>query len=299
MTALILAAAALFALVSPGKPGSTSSAAPPRADSQTPPLPSATAPPPPGTLLLPLPSAPRSPPPSVPSQTGPAPPPPRPVDLTNWRLTLPKAAGGGSDDAATVDAASSPPWLVRGPDGSLRFWAPVNGATTSKSDRPRTELISQNSFTVGTSRHTLSASMAITQATPAGNRDVVIGQLHGADNIKSIAFALMHYDGGTVRLAVKRTRHGSASDILPILTGVPIGARFDYTITDPGNGTIAATATYAGVTKQVVTPIPQTFRNAAVRFQAGAYQQDAVRGGDQDGIRLTYFTLREAPGGGP
>jgi hypothetical protein len=247
-----------------------------------------------------LPEEPALPIPTAPSVAAPAPittPPPAPtgpVSLAGWKLTIPEASEKGT--AANINPAkSSSPWLTRGSNGSLKFWAPVNGATTPNSQHPRTELDSLNNFKAGTGSHTLRASLSVAQA-PSGNQDIIIGQIHGADDISSVPFVMLHYDAGTIKVVMKQAQSGSTSDKFPLITGVPLGSRFDFTISDPGTGNLVFTATYGSNTKKVTTAIPDPFKGATVRFQAGAYQQG--EGGDgsaSDGARVTFYTLSEGP----
>ena len=226
--------------------------------------------------------------------TGPNPSSGEPVDLEGWKLTLPEA--GEKGHAASVSpASSSAPWLTREDSGGLTFWAPVCGATTPNSEHPRTELVSLNNFKAGTSgQHTLTASVAVSQA-PAGNQDVIIGQIHGADDISSVPFVMLHYTAGQVRVVVKEKQSGSTSDKYTLLTNVPLRAWFDYAISDNGDGTVTFSAT-SGTTGRFTIPIPEPFRGATVRFQAGSYQQ-----GDPsedtapapNGALVTFARLRE------
>ncbi len=215
-----------------------------------------------------------------------------PVALGGWKLTLPVAGPRGT--AAGVDPAQfSPPWLTEEPGGGLSFWAPANGATTAHSAHARTELNSLDNFPAGTRPRTLTASLSVAQV-PAAGQDVILGQIHGADSIKSVPFVMLHYRGGTVYVVVKRQQSGSAADRYALLPGVPLGARFDFSIRDNGNGTYTFTATYGQQAASRDAPLPAAFRGATVRFQAGAYQLSSAAPGtaaDGDGARVTFYSL--------
>lgn len=219
-----------------------------------------------------------------------------PVALSGWKLTLPVA--GRKGDAAIVDpAASTPPWLVVDADGGVSFWAPVAGSTTAHSTHARTELDSLDPFTAGSGRHVLTASVTVTQL-PKEKPDVIVGQIHGSDAISSIPFVLLHDDGGTVGVVVKHQRSGADADQLPLLTGVPLGTPFAFTITDNGDQTLTFTATSDGRTATASARVPSAFLGAPVRFQAGAYQQaDSAHGGSgpDDGARVTFHALTIGP----
>ncbi len=231
-----------------------------------------------------------------PAPTTVAPPPSGPVTLSGWKLTLPVL--GGKGHAATVDpAVPTPPWLVPERDGGLTLWAPVAGSTTPHSRHTRTELDSLTSFHAGVGRHLLSASVTVTQL-PRAKPDVILGQIHGADALSSVPFVMLHDDGGQVVVVVKQTRTGPDSARLPLLTDVPLGARFDFTIADNGDGSVTFTATRDGRTATAGTAVPAAFRGASVRFQAGAYQQaDSTggRGASDDGARITFHSLLVGP----
>jgi hypothetical protein len=215
------------------------------------------------------------------------------VDMTGWKLTLPSAGKDG--DAAILEPAKlSPPWLTQDAGGGLTFWAPVTGATTANSDHPRTELDSLHNFQVGRGRHALLASVSVTQV-PTKKQDVIIGQLHGADDISSVAFVMLHYTGGSIKVVVKKSEDGSDATTYPLLTGVPLSVRFDYSIRDNGNGSLTLGARYGDKVASVDVRIPDDFKDATVRFQAGAYQlgKATKQAALDDGARVTFFGLSE------
>jgi hypothetical protein len=231
----------------------------------------------------------------VPVLPGPAP--GRSIDLTGWKLVLPEVGPTG-DAASITPAVVFPPWLVRQPDGTLRFWAPVCGASTPNSEHPRTELNSLTNFTAATSgRRTLAASVAVSQV-PAAGGEVIIGQIHGAQNISSVPFVMLRYGAGQVWVVVKKGQSGSASAKFPLLGGVQLGGWFDYLISDNGDGTLTVAASHGVDNQHVTVPIPAPFVGATVRFQAGAYQQgDAYLGGCgvRDGALVTFAALQQTP----
>jgi hypothetical protein len=214
------------------------------------------------------------------------------VNLQAWKLTLPEE--GKSGNAAIVEpAAPAPPWLTTNPDGSLSFWAPADGATTKNSDHPRTELNSLNNFPAATSGpHTLKASLTVNQV-PGDTQDIILGQIHGADDISSVPYVMLHYRAGEIRVVVKQKRKGSESQSYPLLTGVPLNQRFDFTLSDLGNGTMTFAASYDGNTQQATSPVPDPFRDETVRFQVGCYQQAEDPKSDQDGGRVTFYQINE------
>jgi Alginate lyase len=228
--------------------------------------------------------------PTVGTATGPLP--TGPVTLADWQLTLPLA--GRKGDAEIVNpAAATPPWLTTGPGGTLNLWAPVTGTTTPNSTHTRTELDNHTPFIAGVGRHTLTATLAVTQL-PAERPDVIVGQIHGSDSISSIPFVLLHDENGQIGVVVKQARSGPDGTSLPLLDKVPLNTLFGYTITDNGDNTMTFTATSDGHTATATAQIPPAFHAAPVRFQAGDYQQaDSTVGGSgpNDGARVTFHAL--------
>ena len=220
----------------------------------------------------------------------------RSIDLGGWKLTLP-VAGKKGHAANITPAALSAPWLVQQSDGNLRFWAPVCGVTTPNSDHPRTELDSLSGFTAGNSGpRALTASVAVSQA--PSNGDIVLGQIHGADDISSVPFVMLRYAADQLRVVVKQKQSGTTSNKYMLLNQIPLGAWFDYSISDNGDGTITVTASHGADTGHVTIPIPMPFRGATVRFQAGDYQQgDPGSGGctGRDGALVTFAALQRTP----
>ena len=88
---------------------------------------------------------------------------------------------------------------------------------------------------------------------------------------------------------------------MPLLTDVPLGTRFAYSISDDGNGTLTFTATADGRTATGTAAVPAPFNGAPVRFQAGDYQQAEAEaeaeGGaaTDDGARVTFHALGVGP----
>jgi hypothetical protein len=217
--------------------------------------------------------------------------------MSGWKLTLPMRGEHG--DAATVDPAQlSPPWLTRTDSGPLTFWAPVDGATTPNSDHARTELNSLQNYRAGESLHALTAWVSVEQV-PSENGDVILGQIHGTADLNSVPFVMLHYTSGSLAVVVKQKRSGQEAIDYPLLSGIPLGARFSYVLRDNGDGTLTFTAGYQDITASINAPVPKSFRKAVVRCQAGAYQQASSKGTAAtatDGARVTFYALDERIG---
>jgi hypothetical protein len=239
--------------------------------------------------------------PSAPAPAAPAPP---AALLAGWQLTLP-VAGAEGGAAIVRPAAVTPPWLTTDDAGHLVFWAPVSGVTTPHSAHARTELDRLDGFAAGGGGGgggvTLAASVTVSQV-PTAVPEVIVGQIHGAGDISSVPFVMVFYAAGAVRAVVKQERSGGAHTDLPLLSDVPLGAPFDYSISDRGDGTLTVTAGHAGRTRTATAPVPAAFAGASVRFQAGAYQQApsaTAAAGPDDGARVTFSALTVGPGARP
>jgi hypothetical protein len=206
-------------------------------------------------------------------------------------LSIPEENDDG--DAASIQPATTKaPWLTPAPDGGLMFWAPTIGATTKNSKHPRTELQSLTYFPAGAARHTLSASLLLLQL-PHDGRGIILGQIHGADDISSVPYVMLRIQKNQLRVVVKQVQDGDDLINYPLLDNVGLNSRIDYTIIDQGDGTMTFSATNNGTTRQASALVPAAFRGATVRFQAGDYQQANNSAGTQDGGRVVFSQLAQ------
>src|ERR1035438_2647759 len=110
-------------------------------------------------------------------------------DLSHWKLQLPTAGGVLTCSGGSVDeekpaqlAGFTNTYFYTGSDGSMVFWAPINGATTSGTTNPRSELREEltpgsdsvNWILYGT--HILDGQCKVLQVSSA--KKVIIGQIH-------------------------------------------------------------------------------------------------------------------------
>jgi hypothetical protein len=170
----------------------------------------------------------------------------------------------------------------------------VDGTTTPNSKHPRTELVSLKNWKAGNSgKHTLRASVSVAQ-TPSANGDIIIGQIHGADDISSVPYVMLHYADGALKVVVKQEQKGPAAQSFPLTGDVPLNQPFDVGISDNGDGTMTFTASYAGDSPLATAQVPAAFSGQNVRFQAGAYQLAFSPGSTaaaEDGAKVTFSQL--------
>jgi hypothetical protein len=99
-------------------------------------------------------------------------------NLSNWKLTLPDSSASEKFPEQLTDGYTSA-YFYTGEDGSMIFWAPVNGGTTSGSSYPRSELRElinpedDNTNWIGDGTHTLDAQVKVLQVPSTGK--VIIG----------------------------------------------------------------------------------------------------------------------------
>jgi hypothetical protein len=217
----------------------------------------------------------------------------RQLSLANWKLTLPVSSSGCQcGDAGQVNpAATTPPWLVRNPDGSLTFWAPTKGARTPNSRRPRTELVSLTGYRVGVGTHTLQETLSV-QRVPSA-QDIIIGQIHGGGTSSAIPLLMLHYKQGSIVVATRKSPTSSGDDTATVLTDVPLNKPFTYTITQ-ADGNFLVSASHGSKQGHVTVPVPASFTNTDVRFQAGDYQQTDANNSATDGGQLTLTALSQS-----
>jgi hypothetical protein len=197
--------------------------------------------------------------------------------LAGTKLTLPISDSGGTsgNHAKEVSPATLyPPYLTKGADGSLDFYAPTHGATTSNSQHARSELVSLTNWSMGQGSHTMCATAEVVR-TPAASHDIIIGQIHAAGAYSALPFVMLHDDNGELRVSVvDSTADKQQVTVYPLLGGVPTGTAFGYRLTDNGDGTMTFTVTSGSRSAGKQVAVPVSFRGLPVRFSAGAYNQD-------------------------
>jgi hypothetical protein len=212
--------------------------------------------------------------------------------LAQWSLIVPVSKSGqpaGKDAAFYSPARVDAPYLTQRTGGSLSFYAPSVGATTPGSPHPRTELERLHTFgIVAGDWNTMTATVAVTQV-PSDTHKIIIGQLHY--NVDR-PFVTLRYDNGTVNVIADR---GASCTLL---TGVALGQRFSYQITQRGYYLLFAASTTVGrrtVRRAVITGLPDAMRGTTGRFSAGDYQQDVLIAGSAG--RVTFYGLQTEGGG--
>jgi hypothetical protein len=161
----------------------------------------------------------------------------------------------------------------------MTFWCPVNGATTSGSSYPRSELRDLNEWTVS-STHTLTASCRVLQQPSNGN--TIIGQVHG--NVSGSELCKLRWSNGRVEAGVKPQLGGSEFRIF--IGNYSLGTMLNYTIR-VSNHLLTVTVNGSTVTHSLNSSWDADSR---YYFKAGTYPQDNV-GTSSEGSRVAFYSL--------
>ncbi len=221
-------------------------------------------------------------------------------DLSHWKLTLPVSADGSTGGSAAELQPSqligySSSWFTMGASGkTLEFWAPVDGASTSNSSYPRSELREMQdpgndkvNWTM-TGQSSLQAKCLVQQV-PDRTGKVVIGQIHGFQT-RPLVKLVYHYNTtgktGSVYALIDPTPTATSTVKLPLASGIDLNQTFSYDIqVDSGvlkmrtnNG---AWASYR---------IDQAWTGVGLYFKVGDYVQ-ASGSSDSDGGQIAFYRL--------
>lgn len=190
-------------------------------------------------------------------------------NLTNWKLQLPQASKKGGVVEISQPALatySSPNFYTNASDMSMTFWCPINGAHTSGSGFPRSELRELFNFTTqGT--HVLAVTMRVDEIPPSGS--ITIGQAHldGLSGACSI-FCELEWTNGEI---VSHVRTQTCSSVNMKLPGTfSLGETFSYVIEVAGNVLTVST------NKGEASPYSYSWAlPGPIYFKAGDYVQQA------------------------
>jgi hypothetical protein len=147
-------------------------------------------------------------------------------NLSKFKLQLPVAHGNGVVEipAAQLPTYTSEYFYTDKTTGAMVFWVPTDGAHTSGSKFPRTELRQTTDFNISTGSTSLAVTVAVLQ-TPKRN-NVVIGQLKG-ENEQPIE---LRWIDGDIVASVKTSYKQTKPENLTLVTGLKEGRKFNYTM---------------------------------------------------------------------
>lgn len=214
------------------------------------------------------------------------------IDLATWNLSVPVGI-----PATTINT----PQLVRGyQDGYFRsgdtlfFWAPVTGSTTDNAKYPRTELRETTAdgrafnWSYTSADNVLRAALTVNQV--PSNGKIVIGQIHAYQSNEPLLKVEYQYKEKlqTGNIVAKLRRSPDAEiEVITVAQGVPLNARFDYTIALTSNGELSVNA-YDFDWK---VRLDAQWSTKLLYFKAGVYTQDNT-GYASEGGAATFYLLR-------
>lgn len=223
------------------------------------------------------------------------------LDLAHWKLTLPVDANGGTTGEAREVATDALTGGYRSgyfcvePAGAVRFWAPVDGATTDGSDYPRSELryvIDPDDDNVNWNAADDDAGLAAhltVERVPASTQKVVIGQIHG---FQTNAFVKLRYlynpatHKGSVAALVNESPTASGSTNYGSIDNLANGQPFTYSIAVQSR---VVTITVNGQ-RLASFHVQPGWLHVPMYFKAGTYDQ-ASGASSTDGGRVAFSQL--------
>ena len=189
-------------------------------------------------------------------------------NLTNWCLQLPVAAGSGVQQVCAPQLHTyTSAYFFSAPDGAMQFFTPLNGAHTSGSSFPRSELREELNFGVGVGVHNLSVTTTVLGT--ASGTSVTIGQLHidGVQGSCSIGVELEWQANGDIVSHLRDKKCGSVKQTVG--SGKGVGDAISFFIAVDGDTVTVVTDSGAG------TPYSYSWFDSSTvwYYKAGNYLQ--------------------------
>ncbi len=225
-------------------------------------------------------------------------------NLNHWYIQFPTSGGsltcsGGSVDSATttqlINGYTNAPYFYTGSDGAMVFWAPINGATTSGSSYPRSELrelLNTNDTSVdwtpyGT--HILDAQVKVLQV-PTSTKKVIIGQIHGYSGA-ALPTVKVEFGNNTVYATVKTNSNDDGSDFVFPSVSSALSNSITYEI-KLVNGLVSIVINNKTNSMNIFQTDPN-YTNETQYFKAGDYcQADSCSNpANADGARVAFYAL--------
>jgi len=156
-------------------------------------------------------------------------------NLSSFKLQLPVAApGGGVQEISqpALESYTSAWFYTDAADGGMTFFTPLNGAHTSGSNYPRTELRQEPNFDLSPGYHQINVTMQVDAVTSTGA--ITIGQVHldGLSGACSIFVELEWSGAGDI---VAHLRDSACKGVKATVGhGYALGQRFSYSMTVQG-----------------------------------------------------------------
>ncbi len=203
-------------------------------------------------------------------------------NLKNWKLTLPVDNKGDINGEAleirNLDKFESP-YFYDAADGGMVFIAHTDGATTSGSTYPRTELREMNGDKRAAWKPsqggTMTATLKVDEVPSFKNGDpgrLVVGQIHGADE----ELVRLYWENNTVYFINDRAGPNNKEIKFNLLSAdgktpdIALGEKFSYKI-DARGDTLKIEVHADGKIYTSTTPINAVWQSDSLYFKAGIY----------------------------
>jgi alginate lyase len=193
-------------------------------------------------------------------------------DLSIWELQEPDDTTISPSKLVGASGYQDSYFFTNTTDGSMDFWDPENGVTTTDSSYPRSELREMqldgspaNWKSTGT--NTLSATVSATVIPD----HVCVGQIHlgtGTPSSTKPLLELFYYASGSIVLSIEQSPAGDNEQPHPV-GNVPLGKQWSYVIGLSGN-TISLSVE-GGIT--LTYSMSSSFDDEGMYFKAGDYDQ--------------------------
>ncbi len=203
------------------------------------------------------------------------------INYNDWKLTLPIDSKGGFASGKAIEVKplkadySKPPYYYK-EDDAIIFSVPANGATTSGSKYPRSELREMSdgkeaSWKIsdgGTLSATLSVESLPTTKDGKPGR-IVIGQIHGPDD----ELCRLYYDNGKLYFYDDKAGEKKKETKFDLKNKpIPLHEPFGYIIMVADNK-LTVTAIYNGEIVSVSEETSSFWKDKPLYFKAGVYSQ--------------------------
>lgn len=204
------------------------------------------------------------------------------IDLTTWNLTIPVGVPATTIETPAL-AGGYQDHYFQSKDGTISFWAPVNGTTTANSDYPRSEM--RETYADGTLRNwtysaatnVLSATTKITQVPSTGI--IAFSQVHTKQSTSPPLMLGYQYSAktgyGSVVIAFRGRPRDADSKKVVLSSKIKLDQYFSYEINLGKDGTITVGLIEPnGTFKSWQGKLDKAWKGHSLYFKAGVYTLD-------------------------
>lgn len=197
------------------------------------------------------------------------------LDLRAWYLTLPINNAQAITQPQLATFVDPDHFCVSADGKAVIVTAECGGSTTSNSSYPRSELremkldgTTRASWSSSTGIHTMQITQAVTHL-PVAKAQVVCGQiLNSSDDVIQLVM-----DGTkNATSPALRVRWKGSSQSAPVIAAVPVGQKFNVTVTAKGGHMMVAAG---GIVTHTFS-----YSGSGLYFKAGCYTQSNTSKGD-------------------